>query len=68
MEPEAPKPRCGFPTKSGAPCKNLVDRAGTPCRLHARQVLLDRILSGRGASGATPADARLDPAGERGDD
>lgn len=40
-------PRCGYPTKSGSPCRNRVERAGKPCRVHMKAALLDRLL-GRG--------------------
>ncbi len=36
--------RCGYPTKSGGTCRNKVEKAGRPCRIHMKAALLDRIL------------------------
>ncbi|MBE7194983.1 MAG: hypothetical protein INR66_21210 [Gordonia polyisoprenivorans] len=32
--PPPPAPRCGFPTQSGAECRNLVAAWGDLCRVH----------------------------------
>jgi hypothetical protein len=40
-------PRCGYPKKDGAPCRNRVPEPGKVCRVHQKAALLDRILAGR---------------------
>lgn len=37
-------PRCGYPRKDGAPCRNRVPAEGKVCRVHQKAALLDRIL------------------------
>jgi hypothetical protein len=37
-------PRCGYPKKDGAPCRNRVPAEGKVCRMHQKAALLDRIL------------------------
>ncbi len=57
-------PRCGHPTKSGRPCRNQVDRAGRPCRIHMKAVLLERLLGSQDTSAGGDVDSDDDSAVE----
>jgi len=51
---ESTAPRCGYPKKNGAPCRNRVPAEGKVCRLHQKAALLDRVLKRDIASSAGP--------------
>lgn len=56
--------RCGYPTKSGGTCRNKVEKAGRPCRIHMKAALLDRILTrDRSVPEDPSADAGVDQQG-----
>lgn len=57
MDEEHDGARCGYPTKSGGPCRNKVDKAGRPCRMHMKGALLDRLLGRREPTEAPAPDA-----------